>query len=324
MANENTNNLTVADTNRRIALVGSPADRNPAAVYLARLAPGSRRAIVGALNAMAKIATGGRESAATMPWESLRYQHTQAIRTAMADRYKPATVNRNVAALRGVLREAWRLGLMSSEDLARAIDLQAVRGESLPAGRELTVGELRALFQACAGGRPPRGKRDAALLAVLYGCGLRRSEAVGLDVGDFCADKASLAVRRGKGNKDRLVFLPIGALAAVNHWLVERGPAAGPIFVAIGPGTTIGELRLSDQAVLETLRRLQRLSGVARFSPHDLRRTFVSHLLTAGADVSTVQRMAGHAGIATTVRYDRRDDATRQRAAELLCVPFGG
>ena len=324
MANEKATELTAIGENHGIELVTRSADRNPAAVYLARLAPGSRRAIIGALKLMAQIATAGRETAATMPWESLRYQHAQAIRTAMAARYKPATVNRNLAALRGVLREAWRLGLMSSEELARAVDLQPVRGESLPAGRELTVGELRALFVACASGRQPRGKRDAALLAVLYGCGLRRSEAVGLDVVDFSADKSSLTVRRGKGNKDRLVFLPTGALAAVNQWLVERGSSVGAIFVAIGPGAIIGGRRLSDQAVLETLRRLQRSSGVAHFSPHDLRRTFVSHLLTAGADVSTVQRMAGHAGIATTVRYDRRDDATRQRAAELLCVPFGG
>ena len=307
-----------------LAVATPLADRNPAAVYLARLAPGSRRSMRGALDTMAAIVTGGRLRADVLPWEDLRYQHAQAIRTAMAAKYSPATTNRNLSALRGVLREAWRLGLLSSDDHARAVDLQPVRGETLPAGREVTAGELRALFDACATGRQPRGKRDGALLAVLYGCGLRRSEAVGLDVADFDATTAALRVRNGKGNKQRLVFLPAGGRAAVVAWLESRGPQPGAMFVAIGAKAAMTGRRLTDQVVLETMRRLQRLSGVARFSPHDLRRSFVSHLLAAGADIATVQRMAGHAGIGTTARYDRRDDATRQRAAELLHVPFGG
>ena len=162
------------------------------------------------------------------------------------------------------------------------------------------------------------------MLAVVYGCGLRRSEAVGLDVADFDSATAALRVRNGKGNKQRLVHLPAGGRAAVVAWLDARGAQAGPVFVAIGAKSAVTGRRLTDQVVLETMRRLQRLSGVARFSPHDLRRSFVSHLLEAGADIATVQRMAGHADIQTTARYDRRDDATRQRAAELLHVPFAG
>lgn len=324
MPDANATDLALSGTSPDVVLFDQPADRLPVAVYLARLAPGSRRAMRGALDAMAAIVTGGRLRADTLQWQDLRYQHAQAIRTALAAKYSPATTNRNLSALRGVLREAWRLGLMSSDDHSRAVDLQPVRGETLPAGREVTAGELRALFDACATSRQPRGKRDAALLAVLYGCGLRRSEAVGLDVADFDAATAALRVRKAKGGKQRLVYLPAGGRAAVAAWLEARGLQPGAMFVAIGARATITGRRLTDQVVLETVRRLQRLSGVARFSPHDLRRSFVSHLLAAGADIATVQRMAGHAGIGTTARYDRRDDATRQRAAELLHVPFPG
>ncbi len=130
--------------------------RHPVAVYLARLAPGSRRSQRAALETMAGILTTGRLGIDELPWHRLGYQHTQALRAALAERFSPATANRHLAALRGVLREAWRLGLMSAEDLQRSIDLPAVRGERLPRGRALSRGELRALFESCRKGRSGR------------------------------------------------------------------------------------------------------------------------------------------------------------------------
>ena len=122
--------------------------RHPVAVYLARLAPGSRRSQRAALVTIAEILTEDRVGIDELPWHCLGYQHTGALRAALAERYSPATANRHLAALRGVLKEAWRLGLMSAEDLQRAIDLPAVRGERLPRGRALSRGELRSLFDS--------------------------------------------------------------------------------------------------------------------------------------------------------------------------------
>jgi len=167
-------------------------DQNPAAVYLARLAPGSRRAMRAALETLAIIAHGPGAAAETFPWAALRYQHTQALRTALAARYAPSTANRQLSGLRGVLREAWRLGAMTAEDYRRAADLEPVRAERLPAGREVTAGELRALFVACGEDPTPAGARDAAILAVLYGGGLRRSEAVAVDLADFNPESGEL------------------------------------------------------------------------------------------------------------------------------------
>src|SRR5262249_35411199 len=134
---------------------------------------------------VSRLTRGRATDPLRFPWHELRYQHTQAVRTVLAERHAPAGANVALAALRGVLRECWRLGLMTAEDYHRAADLQGIRGERLPKGRALSAGELRALFAACAQDASPAGARDAALLAVLYGGGLRRSEATSLDLGDY-------------------------------------------------------------------------------------------------------------------------------------------
>jgi site-specific recombinase XerD len=162
------------------------------------------------------------------------------------------------------------------------------------------------------------GLRDAAIVSLLYGCGLRRAELVALDVAHYIKEENELIVR-GKGNKQRAV--PVGnAAPALEDWLRVRGPGDGPLFCGLGNRNRRG--RLTDQAVYNTLRKRASLARVARLSPHDFRRTFVGDLLDAGADIVTVQKMAGHANPATTSRYDRRDKRARHKAAALLHVPY--
>lgn len=296
-----------------------PADRNPAAVYLARLAPGSRRAQRQALNLAASLLGG--VDAQTCEWSALRYQHTQALRARLCERYAPATVNRVLTAVRGALQEAWRLGLVSAEHYTRAVDVQNVKAHREPAGRAVDGGELGRLF-ACLDTATAKGARDAALLAVLVGCGLRRAELVALALSDLDADTGALRVRHGKGDKSRTVYVTNGALRAVQAWLVVRGSEPGPLFVSVRKGGRLEAKGMSAQAVFATLRELATRAGVAQFSPHDCRRTFVSTLLDAGADLVSVQKLAGHEQIQTTARYDRRGEVAKQRAASLLHVPF--
>ncbi len=300
-----------------------PADRHPAGVYVASLAPGSRRTMRQALDAVAAILTSGQASAETLEWAGLRYQHTQAVRAALAARYAPATANKMLAALRGVLREAWRLGYVSADDYHRAVDLQAVRASTLLRGRALTPGELRALFAAVAeDARPATRARDAALLAVLYGAGVRRAEAVALDVADYDPETGALTIRRGKGNKARVMYATNGVREALADWLAVRGSEPGPLFVPVDKAGRIVLRRLTPESVFDRLQALARRAGISRFSPHDMRRTFISDLLDNGADLAVVQAMAGHANPATTARYDRRGERAKQRAAGLLVVPY--
>lgn len=295
-----------------------PLAENPAAVYLARLAPGSRRTMRQALDTIAALAAD--VDALSCPWHELRYQHTAAIRAQLASSYAPATANKLLSALRGVLEEAWRLGLMSAEDHRAAADVRNVRGQTLPAGRSLSKGEVSALLASCGDGMA--SQRDAALIAVLYGTGARRSEAVAFDLADYDIIDGALLVRGGKGAKDRRLFLPEDAALRLDRWVALRlalpGTAAGPLFVPIDKAGHLSARRLTGQAVLLILQRRATLAGISHFSPHDLRRTFAGDMLDAGVDLVTLQGMMGHANPATTGRYDRRGDRAKRRAASLL------
>lgn len=294
-------------------------DQNPAAVYLAALTKGSRRTMRSALDTVAQLL--GHADALSCPWHLLGYQHAAALRSLLQERYAPATANRLLAALRRTLEEAWRLGLMTAEEYKRAADIKIVKAETLPAGRALAGNEVAALLDACAADSTPAGVRDAAIIAVLVGTGLRRSELVALDVRDYTPSDGALKVRSGKGRKDRIVYVAGGAVTALGDWLTVRGMDAGALFVRAMRGGHIGSARMTDQAVRVILEKRQKEAGVVAFSPHDLRRTNITSLLDAGADIATVQKLAGHKDPATTGRYDRRGEASKQQAAALLDIP---
>jgi len=310
-------------TGAELELAGLPVDQNPAAVYLTSLESAhSRRAMANALRRiLALLPDVAGVDVLRFAWHRLTYAHVTAIRAALlASACKPATVNQSLAALRRVLREAWRLGLLADADFHRAVDVRDVTNHQLPAGRVAGHGELVALFAACKADPSPAGARDAALLAVLFGAGLRRAEAVALDVADIEAD-GRLLVRCGKGRKPRELFLANGSFRAVQRWLEVRGVEAGPLFVRIGKGGRVTAERITTQAVRHILGERGKAAGVV-LRPHDARRTFVTCLLDAGADVLVVSRLAGHSNPATTSRYDRRGDEAKRRAVETLAIPF--
>ena len=295
-------------------------DFNPAAVYLAGLSAGSRRTMRQALDVIAGLVSGGQVDALALDWPALRFQHTAAIRSKLAETYSAATANKALSALRGVLKAAWRLGQMDAETYRRAADLESVSGETLPAGRSLTPGEIAALFAACASDPTAAGARDAALLALLR-AGLRREEVSGVGVADF--DQAGATVKvHGKRNRDRLVPLAGGALDAVSDWLAVRGDAPGALLLAVNKGGRVLREGISAQAVYSILAKRAAQAGVKDLSPHDWRRSMISDLLDAGADLATVQRLAGHSSPNTTSRYDRRGEAAKARAAGLLHTPY--
>jgi site-specific recombinase XerD len=292
------------------------------------------------------------EAIYAFPWEALRFAYTTILRARLAERYQPATANKHIAALRGVLKAAWQLELMSAEAYHKAASIKNVRGSTLPAGRSLKEGELRALLLACQKDTTIKGCRDLALIALLFATGLRRQELTLLDVADYDPDTHALRVR-GKGQKQRLVYVEaVGATEALHAWLDMRGETAGPLFGRIRRGghlvTRAGaddpssfyeerhEEGLSSQAPTTTGAALQRLTTQGVYAivlerveqaelfqlvPHDFRRNFIGELLDHGVDLSTAQKLVGHASPTTTARYDRRPEATKKRAAGTLHVP---
>ena len=103
-----------------------------------------------------------------------------------------------------------------------------------------------------------------------------------------------------------------------------RGARPGGPFLPITKGGRLAGDRMTSRAIYSVLDKRRTQAGVDRLSPHDFRRTFVGDLLDAGVDLSTVQRLAGHADPSTTARYDRRGERAKRRAAPLLHVPYRG
>ncbi|HPR35226.1 MAG TPA: tyrosine-type recombinase/integrase [Anaerolineaceae bacterium] len=303
-----------------------PSLPSPAQAYLNTLSPAGRRTQSTALNNLAYIFSDGKSSnALTFPWHLLRYEHTSGLSAQMVDiGYAKATVNKHLVALRRVLEEAFRLGLYSDyNDYYRAAGVRSLRVESLPRGRSLAMQELEQLVSACQSdhANPHLGIRDTAIITLMYACGLRRQETVDLNLADLDLDNQKIRIL-GKGSKQRFVYLSQDAVPAMEAWLQVRGRQLGPLFTRVSKGGKISLKRLSAQAVYYILKCRQKESGVASFSPHDLRRTTITDMLEADIDVLTVSAIAGHASADTTRRYDKRPEDTKRAAADKLRSPF--
>lgn len=313
-----------------IAQPHAPSAKHPVSIYLGRLTKNSRAAMRQSLNVIAGIIyveTNGISDNSnsannnllwSIDWPALRYAHAQIIRARLAEKYAPASANRHLAALRGLLKECWRLGLTSGDDYQRAIDIETIRGESLPAGRSITGDELVKLFDTCAADDRPAGRRDGAIIAVLYGCGLRCTECTSLELRDYNSAAGTILVRLGKGNKQRLAHIKASLKQRLDAWIEVRGKASGALFVPITKMSKIPEVKsMSGTAVVAMLEKRAKQAGVIDpFSPHDFRRSFISDLFAQGADMANVQKLAGHSSPTTTSRYDRRGEDSRAKIIE--------
>jgi integrase/recombinase XerD len=229
----------------------------------------------------------------------------------------PATQARRAAALRAFFRYAVAERLVARDPCA---DLPAPRARRrLP--RALGTAHVDALL-AAPDPAQPLGRRDRALLELLYATGARVSEVTGLRLDGV--DEALAVVRcDGKRNKTRLVPLGRRARAALRDYLEHERPA----LAAAGPGESFVFLsvrgrRLTRDAVFRVLRRHAARAGLPPASPHALRHSFATHLLENGADLRAVQELLGHADIGTTEIYTHVD-RRRLRGAHAQFHPRG-
>jgi integrase len=292
--------------------------QHPAEVYLQQLRPRSQATMRRCLNIIANTLTSNTCDALSLDWGKLRYQHTAAVRMVLAEKFAPSTVNQMLCALRRVLKEAKKLKLISAVDYSSAIDLESFPENSELKGRALENSEISALMQVCREDKSRTGIRDLALIGILLGSGLRRSEVVNLELQDFDPITGALRVIGGKRGKNRTVYLPTSAKELVQKWLKVRGVKNGPLLYPISRGKRLVRRKMTDQAVLYILQKRATEAGIKSFSPHDCRRTFISDLLDAGVDLVTVSQLAGHASPLTTARYDRRGEEAKRKAVEFL------
>lgn len=299
-----------------LAVALAPSE-DPTTVFLSRFTTAqSRRTMLASLKVLGALILGRPvEDPREVPWAQTRYALAQRLRAKLIEeKYAPATINRHLVALRGVVLECARLGHVSRERAAELVDMKGIRNVPKETGHALTAEEVAALFAAC--GDSISGRRDAAILALTVGGGFRRSEVCELNLEHW--DAATGKVKAlGKGNAWRSLYLKKANRAAIESWLLVRGSAPGPFILPMTKhGTCIGR-RLTSNGVYNVLAAICARAKIADFTPHDLRRTYITRLLAKGVDPITVSRLAGHKNVQTTMSYDRREDEAKEAAAEL-------
>jgi integrase/recombinase XerD len=209
-----------------------------------------------------------------------------------------ATLQRKAACVRSFYRHLRREGTIVHDPTA---DLHGPpRTQTLP--KALTRGEVAKLLSQPRG-TDPAALRDRALLELMYACGLRASEAVGLELRDIDLDEGMLRAR-GKGAKERIV--PVGgrAVAALRTYLHRGRPALVGILVQSRLFVNHRGGGLTRQGLYKIVQGHARTAGIEhKMSPHTLRHTFATHLLVGGCDLRSLQEMLGHADLATTQVY---------------------
>ncbi len=209
----------------------------------------------------------------------------------------PISIRRKLAAVRSFFQFLLREGAVAA-NVARLLRTPKApkRVPAVP-----TAEQTNALVDGVALDRfeRPHPERDLALFELLYGCGLRISELVGLNLDDFDFSERWIRVR-GKGRKERLVPYPSKAAAAVTKYIGARAAKPGERAVFLNHRGT----RLSDRGARDIVKFYARvISGDASLHPHSLRHAYATHLLSDGADLRAIQELLGHARLATTQKY---------------------
>jgi site-specific recombinase XerD len=315
-----------------LALIDPPLPyaQDPFCVYTGKLAADSAESARAMRRCLGKIAAlwagSGEDEVVTgesRAWWLLRYEHTVRIRTLlMGQGWAPSTVNQHLTALRQVLKECRRLGLMSAEDFILATDIKGAKGHRESPRRTVHADERARLLAVCVGMEDPPviGIRDAALVAFLYSTGCRREEAASALIERYDAGVRTLRVI-GKGDKERTVVITPAAVPHLERWLVLLGERQGPMFRPVNKSGRIGNRHIGPRDVGRrvNIRRVE--AGLVPLSTHDLRATFAGSFLDEGGDLPQLQRVMGHANVNTSAGYDHRGDAAIGLIVDRFSLP---
>ena len=214
------------------------------------------------------------------------------------------TINQRLAAVRRLAHEAADAGLLSPELAAGISRVRGVKQLGFRAGNWLSADECSAVLRH-AFGSSLRAKRDYAMLTMLFGCGFRRSELVGLEMDDVQIRQGHWAVVDliGKGGHIRTVPIPHWVKTALDDWTTAAGITQGKLFRAVArTGKTWGN-GISQNVVWYVVKGCCERAGLQRIAPHDLRRTCAKLCHTSGGEIEQIQFLLGHASVQTTERY---------------------
>lgn len=290
---------------------------SPYNVYLNSLASTGRSAMATLLN-QCTLLLGYEGAAEHYPWHQLTFEQVHLVRSQLVEfGYAVNTINMSLAGLRGVTKAAFNLGTTNADNLLRISAVKSIKGSAVRTGRRLSRDEVKQLLIACNSlPHPARTARDKALLLIGVGAGLRCSEICSLTLENIDQSSGLLQVIEGKGRKQRQIYLAGSILKALQKWLKHRHSQPGPLFTSILKSGTPTSKPLSPSGLTHALKGVQTIAGSPTFTPHDMRRTFITQLLEKGIDLNTVRQLAGHSDVSTTVRYDKRDEQWQKDASQ--------
>jgi site-specific recombinase XerD len=214
------------------------------------------------------------------------------------------TINQQLAAVRRLAHEAADSGLLSPELAAGISRVKGVKQLGFRSGNWLSTEQSsKVLKHAC--GDSMRAKRDYAMLAMLFGCGFRRSELVGLELDEVQMRQGHWAVVDliGKGGHIRTVPIPQWVKAALDQWIRAAGVTEGRIFRAVARAEKVWGKGISQNVVWYVVKGCCERAGLEHIAPHDLRRTCAKLCHDRGGELEQIQFLLGHASVQTTERY---------------------
>jgi integrase len=223
---------------------------------------------------------------------------------AAMDKLSPSTVNVRLSAMRKLVSEAQRNGMLSSAEAENLSGVPNMREKGIRLGNWLTREQAKELLQV-----PDRsklkGKRDYVILALLVGCALRRQELASLYIEDIQMREGRwvIADLRGKGGRVRTVAVPIWVKQGINAWTTAAELEDGRLLRSISKSGKLNGEALSDWAVWSVVEQSAKEIGIERFGAHDLRRTCAKLCRKAGGDLEQIKFLLGHSSIQTTERY---------------------
>lgn len=297
--------------------------QNPALLYMMTLGTKQSREKVGQLlNHLAKIF--GYADWISTPWEKIRQPELLALKTKWEiEKKSPATINLALSVLKGVARQAWMANLMTDHEFTVIQAIKGARGSRASKGRALTPIESSRLIVGCEMKSDAKGIRDAAIIALGIGCGLRRAEIASLKMSSLNSGDHQSILVMGKGNKERTVYCSDAVWQRVTRWKSIRDKVDGveELFCSVTKGGKVNSANsLTEDAIFKILRSRAKEFGLEAFAPHDLRRTYATRLFELGGDVNVVRQAMGHASILTTQRYDKRGEEALKQLSKRLSI----
>jgi integrase len=216
----------------------------------------------------------------------------------------PVSINVRITAVRKLAVEAADNGLLAPELATGITRVKGVASKGVRLGNWLSVQQAQKLLNA-PDATTLKGLRDRAILAVLLGCGLRRSEVAALTVGHIQQRDGRWCIVDlvGKHGRVRTVPMPTWVKVATDAWTGPAGITDGEVFRALNRGGQLSGTALSEKVVWQLLQGYAASAGVPGIAPHDLRRTCAKLCRAAGGELEQIQLLLGHASVQTTERY---------------------